>query len=113
MDGLVPGRMVYFVFDAASAAEANRRRTNSAAIREQIQAGVWPIGAQAHIGSDVQDGDVLPAIVVRVEGDRVNLKVLLDGTDMYWIRYVTFDDGKRPGTWHWMYAGQPTRGSQR
>lgn len=113
MDGLVPGRMVYFVFDAASAAEANRRRTSSAAIRGQIQAGAWPIGAQAHIGSTVTEGDILPAMVTRVEAERVNVKVMLDGTDVYWKQFVPFDEAKRPGTWHWMYAGQSTRGSQR
>lgn len=115
MKGLIPGRIVYFVFDEAGADEVNRRRTTGASIAERLS-GIsalvgdsWPRGAQAHIGNPVSFGDICPAMVVRVHGagqdgvgDSVNLKVILDGTDVYWARDVRFAADKRVGSWHWM-----------
>lgn len=120
MEGLVTGRIVYYVFDGIAAAAVNQRRTTSAAILERINAKSWPLGAQAHIGSDVTEGDTLPAMVVKaLDGDAVNLKVFLDGSDVFWASSVAFDDGARqageasggyrPGTWHWMFEKQSTR----
>ncbi len=122
MDGLVAGRIVYFVFDAQSAQEVMRRRTTSASIADRIKQQVitlehgtvpqWPLGAQAHIGNDVQAGDICPAMVVSVldvTAGAVNLKVLLDGTDDYWATSVSYDATKAPRSWHWMFDGQQKR----
>lgn len=119
MDGLVAGRIVYFVFDEDAALRVMRRRTTGASIAERMRTFVtpeegpeiaaWPAGAQAHIGSDVEAGDICPAMVVAVGATTVNLKVQLDGTDVYWAQAVEYAADKRPGTWHWMFDGQQTR----
>lgn len=123
MDGLVPGRIVYFVFSAAQAEEVNRRRTNGPSIAQRIDTLVpstqgdfasiqaWPDGAQAHIGNGVSEGTIAPAMIVAVNGPsgNSNLKVMLDGTDVYWAISRDYDALKQPGTWHWMFDGQNTR----
>lgn len=111
MDGLVPGRIVYFVFAAAQADEVMRRRTNGPSIAERIKSALWPIGAQAHIGNSVTEGTIAPAMIVAVNGPsgNSNLKVMLDGTDVYWALSRDYDEKKTPGTWHWMFDGQQKR----
>ncbi len=113
MEGLKPGRIVYFVFSQQAVEEVMRRRTTGASIAERIVLRTWPLGAQAHIGNAVQAGDIYPAMVVRVEArsenGHVNLKVMLDGSDDYWAPSVPFDLVKRPYSWHWMFEGQATR----
>ncbi len=111
MEGLKPGRIVYYVFSEQAAIEVMRRRTSAQSIAERIKVLAWPVGAQAHIGNDVKAGDILPAMVLRVWGDSgcSNLKVILDGSDEYWATSVNFDDAKQPGTWHWMFEGQAQR----
>ena len=114
LEGLVPGRIVYFVFDRGRAEQANRRRTNSQSIADRIAAGQWPTGAQAHIGNEVHEGDIFPAQVIRVWSETSgcsNLQVALDGCDHFWATSINYDNAKAPGTWHWMYAGQNTRGN--
>jgi hypothetical protein len=116
LDGLVTGRIVYYVFDAQDADAINRRRTTSEDIAARIAKNTWPLGAQAHIGTPVNAGDVQPAQVVRVHdagAGVVNLSVALDGSDTYWVTDVAYSEDARPGTWHWMYQGQGTRGSAR
>lgn len=113
MDGLVPGRIVYFVFDEKSAAEVMRRRTTGLDIARRLKEGIWPCGAQAHIGNSVFKGTVAPAAVVAVHvahpNNSVNLKVLIDWADEYWAQNVPFDSDKQPGSWHWMFDGQQKR----
>lgn len=122
MDGLVTGRIVYFVFDSYGADEVNRRRTTASSIAQRMKDAVpaadgtanpiygWPAGAQAHIGNNVAAGDICPAMVVAVIGPgNVNLKVMLDGSDTYWATSVGYDAGKRLRTWHWMFDGQDKR----
>jgi len=104
MNGLVPGRIVYFVFDAWSAKDVVRQR-------ERLHLADLPAD-----GNAVQAGDIVPAMVVRVwdtDIGSVNLKVILDGPDTYWATSVTYSAGKRPRSWHWMYSGQATRGQAR
>lgn len=104
MEGLKPGRIVYFVFDEQTAMETNRRRTGN------IGAPGWSPGAQAHVGNSVAAGEIAPAMVVRVWSDVcVNLKVMLDGTDVYWATSVSYAEDKRPRSWHWMFEGQAGR----
>lgn len=123
MDGLVTGRIVYFVFSAVQAGEVNRRRTNGLAIADRMRTAVpavegpapsiygWPAGAQAHVGNPVVEGTIAPAMIVAVNGPsgNSNLKVMLDGTDVYWAISRDYDAAKTPGTWHWMFDGQQKR----
>ena len=113
MDGLVPGRIVYFVFNEQAAAEVMRRRTNGQSIAERMRAipPAWPAGAQAHIGNEIKAGDIYPAMVLRVYGSGgcSNLRVFLDGNDDYWGTSVNHDSGKAPYSWHWMFDGQQKR----
>jgi len=119
MDGLVCGRIVYFVFDEQSAAEVMRRRTTGSSIAERMRSDVpqWPAGAQAHIGNDVHAGDICPAMVVATDGSgRANLKVMLDGSDTFWATSVAYEEWTpeaenlpTPRTWHWMFSGQSGR----
>lgn len=104
------GRIVHYTLSEEDREEITRRRTTGASIAERIKEGQWPIGAQAHIGNSVGSSEVYPAMVVREwDGDMVNLRVFLDGSDEYWAtsRHMEDPDGPRnqPGTWHW-----PTRG---
>jgi hypothetical protein len=125
MDGLVPGRIVYFVFNEQAAKEVMRRRTTAQSIAERMRAipPAWPAGAQAHIGNDVKAGDIYPAMVLRVWGSSgcSNLRVFLDGSDDYWGISINYDAGT-PGpegaaeagvyahySWHWMFDGQQKR----
>ena len=92
MDGLVTGRIVYFVFDEAHARAVAQQR----------------VGYAAHT---VAAGDIYPAMVVRTwdSSDIVNLKVMLDGPDTYWARSVRYDVADAAGAWHWMFDGQDKR----
>lgn len=49
-------------------------------------------------GYPYQSGDEAAAIVTRVYGDAVNLKVVLDGPDMLWVTSVPQGTGLR--SWH-------------
>lgn len=86
MDGLKPGRIVYFVFSAFDA--------------EQIKSG-----------NRYKEGDIAPAMVVRTWSydGCCNLKVMLDGPDTLWATSVLFSEAKGPHTWHWMFDGQQKR----
>jgi hypothetical protein len=83
------GRIVHY---ALSAYEAER-----ASLRREVAGDV---------GNPVSEGDVFPALIVRVWGDSsqsmVNLQVFLDGSDNRWITSVSVGVG--PGTYAW-----PTR----
>lgn len=94
MEGLKPGRIVYFVFGQASAENVELRRSD-----------------YQRVGNTVACGDIYPAMVVRVcdECGTVNLKVMLDGNDDFWAASVPFDAAKGVDTWHWMFEGQSTR----
>lgn len=118
MEGLVPGRIVYYRLSADDAAQINRRRTNAQSIADRLKIKVlelvdrtifgWPEGAQAHIGNAVTAGQECPAMVVAVWGGTcVNLKVMLDGTDTFWG--LSRNQGEGPGTWRWMFDGQQKR----
>jgi hypothetical protein len=114
MEGLKPGRIVYYVFGHLGADEVTRRRITGDQIASRLADDRWPLGAQAHIGNPVSPGDICPAMVVAVFpgsgfGTSVNLKVMLDGTDVYWATSVRYDEAKTPGTWHWIFAGQNVR----
>lgn len=99
------GRVLLYMLTAKDADEINRRRTSGPAIRQGIERGQWPLGAQAHIGNTAAEGQVFPADVVRVRpGGVVNLQVKLDGTDTLWVQGPQQADVTgplEPGTWQW------------
>ena len=106
MDGLVPGRCVYYVMGDQDAVAINRRRTTGQSIAARLATDPpsWPAGAQAHIGNAVTAGDILPATVIRIWGSDSgcsNLREHLDGNDDYWATSRSYNQNKVPATWHW------------
>jgi hypothetical protein len=109
------GRTVLYTLSAEDADQINRRRTNGTDIAVRIKnstvkvadyktdeppLATWPIGAQAHIGNAVVEGEVYPLIVTRVWSPGcVNGQVLLDGNDAFWVTSAT--EGTGPRTWAW------------
>lgn len=97
MEGLKPGRIVYFTFDEFTA--------------KQVDESIAALKA----GNHYRAGDVAPAMITRVWDQAsgcVNLKVILDGPDSLWVTSVMFEgstETKTPRTWHWMFDGQNTR----
>ncbi|MEU6222233.1 hypothetical protein [Streptomyces sp. NPDC047042] len=58
------------------------------------------LGFIGHLGNHVQEGDVLPAVVVRIHDEATvtcNLRVLLDGSDTWWA--TSRAEGADPGQW--------------
>ena len=81
-----PGRIVHYSLDTAdvTAVEADRRNSGRS-------------------GNPVAEGDVLPAVIVRIFSSSpdpaCNLQVLLDGTGTLWV--TSRHEGDGPGTWAW------------
>lgn len=96
------GRIVHYTLTADDAEQANRRRkdarNNIAKHREDR------LGYVAHFGNDAAEGQVYPALIVRVWGEQpteqvsVNLQVFLDGNDVLWVTSAGQGDGLRQ--WH-------------
>lgn len=90
------GRIVHYKLGAQDAMEINRRRDdfrNSEPVRT---------GHIGHIGNRAGEGEVYPAVVVRVFDSSVNtsnLQVLLDGNDHFWA--TSRQEGDGPGYWSW------------
>lgn len=95
-----PGRIVRYALSETDAAQVNRRRTTPARIADRIVKDQWPLGAQAHVGAEVEVGEVFPAMIVKVGAEGgVNLQVFLDGNDVFWAQAIALGEG--PGTFHW------------
>lgn len=95
------GRTVHYLLTETDAQAINRRRTSGTNIAERIRERLWPVGAQAHIGNDVQAGDEFPMMMTRIwgSGSMVNGQVFLDGNDVFWAASV--HEGNVNGAWHW------------
>lgn len=95
------GRIVHYKLSEEDAAQINRRRITRENIAQNIKAGLWPLGAQAHIGHVAERGDVLPMIITRVEDAmNVNGQVFLDGNDTLFVAVV--GEGENiEGCWQW------------
>jgi hypothetical protein len=100
------GRIVIFKLTEDQAWQINRRRTTGSAILERIKVDKWPLGAQAHIGNYVSEGQEYPLLITRVWPDEfgpgqpgINGQVLLDGTDTLWVTSAV--EGPENGQWHW------------
>lgn len=95
------GRIVLYTVPTWQVPEINARRQDA---RDRA---AWHMalrsGAQVHAGNGVKEGDVFPAMIVAVWGkdatSAVNLKVFLDGTDVYWATSVSVGEG--PGKFAW------------
>lgn len=99
---ITAGRVVYYTLDQKDAEAINRRRTDSQTIREQIKDGVWPVGAQAHIGNVAVEGQIFPMMVVVVWGSGlVNGQVFLDGNDQFWATSISEAQISQARCWHW------------
>src|SRR6266478_1121809 len=101
MEGLVPGRIVYFVFDENHAQQVKARRDLHSTTNRSA----------ASMGNGVKAGDIYPAMVVRVwdESGCSNLQIVLDGDDNHWAISVNFNPEKSQFSWHWMFDGQQKR----
>lgn len=106
------GRIVHYKLSAEDATQINRRRTNGESIAKRIKQEVvtlesgtvpqWPLGAQAHIGNVVAEGDVFPMLITRVwpnDTHGVNGQVFLDGNDALWATSVAEGDGPHQYQW--------------
>ena len=80
------GRIVHYSLSQHDADEINRRRTDS-----------------PQTGNHAMEGDVYPAMIVRLFGETpesaVNLQVFLDGNDSFWATSRTLGEG--PFHWAW------------
>jgi hypothetical protein len=98
------GRLVHYTLTQWDADAINRRRADWERNRhDEVSGERGGKGYQAHTGNHAAEGDVYPALIVRVWGDTeqsaVNLQVHLDGNDTYWATSRTAGDG--PGHWRW------------
>jgi hypothetical protein len=98
------GRTVHYIVNYVDVAQINRRRTSAQSISDRIEKDEWPIGAQAHIGNSVYEGQHLPMLITAVFGSSldnitVNGQVFLDGNDTFWVNSAS--EGEEPGSWHW------------
>ena len=112
------GRIVHYRLSADDATQINRRRTTGKSIADRmrleldrlnherdegVHAFAWPVGAQAHIGNEVTEGETFPMLIVRVWGSTaesaVNGQVFLDGNDVLWATSRTVGD--QSGTFSW------------
>ncbi|MCI3271386.1 hypothetical protein [Streptomyces cylindrosporus] len=97
------GRIVHYTLSQQDADAINKRRAdahnlNAAGVTLASQA----LGPQIHVGNHAFEGDVYPAMVVRIfhpETTTANLQVFLDGNDTYWATSRTLGDG--PSHWAW------------
>lgn len=85
------GQIVLYQLTEQDVNQINRRRTTGKSIAERIALQLWPIGAQAHIGDEVEPGQTFPMVIVRIHYMglselSVNGQVLLDGNDVLWVQ---------------------------
>ena len=91
------GRIVHYTLSEQDAERINQLRQDY-----QLNARPQGTGFVGHVGNQAQEGDVCPAMIVRVFDPRsttANLKVELDGTDVFWATSRQLGDG--PSYWAW------------
>lgn len=100
MDGLTVGRIVHYVLSEEDAERINakRKEANSIPLLDRIP------GVQSHVGNQVEAGEHCSMVIVKVwnQNGLINGKVFLDGTDEYWVTSRSYDEEKKPYTWHWI-----------
>lgn len=98
------GRIVLYVLTAAQAEAINKNRAAFRNAGSDPKAEKLPAGVQTHAGNYCYEGEIYPAIVVRLwdaEHPSVNLKIFLDGDDTFWVTSCYESEVPAPGTWHW------------
>jgi hypothetical protein len=101
------GRIVHYTLTQIDADEINRRREDASNFRRQLAGPVESgqhgrTGHVEHFGNWASEGDIYPAVVVRLFDPSVttaNLQVFLDGNDHYWA--TSRMEGEGPGSWSW------------
>ncbi|NUS78454.1 MAG: hypothetical protein HOV70_19960 [Streptomyces sp.] len=100
------GRIVHYTLNEQDAAEINRRREDFAGHVQRGGLRDGGTGHVAHVGNQAQEGDVYPAMIVRIFGETpesaVNLQVFLDGNDAFWATSRTLGEGP----FHWAWPGR-------
>lgn len=95
------GRTLHYRLSKDDAAQINRRRISLQDIKDGMEMKTWPAGAQAHVGGEVYEGETFPLIVTRVFSEStVSGQVLLDGSDVLWVKSVNPAEGEGAG-WFW------------
>ena len=92
------GRIVHYKLRASDVESINKRRKDYS----DNDKTNWPMGAQAHVGNQVAEGEVYPMVITRVwpeDTHGVNGQVLLDGNDLFWATSVK--EGNESGEWNW------------
>lgn len=92
------GRIVHYTVNQHEADQINRRRQDFHESRSASER----TGFVGHFGNWVTEGDVFPAMVVRVHEEAqvtINAQVFLDGNDVYWA--TSRAEGTGSGTWAW------------
>ena len=101
-----PGDIVLYRLDETDAENITSRRANFQLYNQGRSGHKHPhsrdvheaTGHVAHIGTPVAAGDELPAMVTRIpDPPNLNLRVMLDGSDVHWVTCVP--EGTGPGTW--------------
>ena len=101
----VGGRVLYRL-DDTDADQVNARRANFQAFNQGRSGHKHPHGREvreasghvAHIGTPVRAGQEFAADICAIpDPPRLNLRVLLDGSDVHWVTSVA--EGTGPGTW--------------
>lgn len=90
------GDVVLYRLTAADVIHINRWRLDF----HRNGAAESQLGFIGHIGNSLQEGDVLPAVVVRVHAESTvtcNVQVLLDGNDAFWA--TSRAEGTDAGQW--------------
>jgi len=97
MEGLKPGRMVYYVAFGTPGGEYPAGVERAAIVTEVPEIGK---GGPAYADCQVIDG----------AGTQTTVGLcVVNPTGLFFRQGVKYDDGKAPGTWHWMFEGQAGR----
>lgn len=92
------GRIVHYKVGQTIADIINKRRRDFAEYRKTET--YQDTGYMAHYGNQMQAGDILPLVIVKVwPTGPINGQVLLDGNDNIWVTSVT--EGDEEGHWSW------------
>lgn len=92
------GRIVHYTLSQADADQINQRRKDF----HESNSADQHTGFVGHVGNWAAEGDVFPALIVRVWNEAqvtINAQVFLDGNDTFWA--TSRAEGNTPGTWAW------------
>lgn len=106
MPDIIPtlGRIVYYRLTIDDVRKINARRRDG---REKFHMHQWQHnGTVVHNGNEVQEGQVVPMMIVAVWGNTpqscINGQAFLDGNDTYWVTSTSVGEDFENGKYHWM-----------